>query len=97
MQIGKHLPIAVIGLVLVPPATPSLRADTGIGRSIVQAPVTLTRGQETSSTGASVLSQSQPVPFDAPPSAYGIDVPLAYYSLSFTLSKRTGGITPTSA
>lgn len=30
----------------------------------------------------------------APTSAYGIDVPLAYYNLSFTLSKRTAGITP---
>jgi hypothetical protein len=31
---------------------------------------------------------------DAPASAYSMDVPLAYYNLSFTLSKRTGGITP---
>lgn len=31
---------------------------------------------------------------DAPVSSYGMDVPLAYYNLSFTLSKRTGGITP---
>ena len=30
----------------------------------------------------------------APASAYSMDVPLAYYNLSFTLSKRTGGITP---
>ena len=30
----------------------------------------------------------------APASAYSMDVPLAYYDLSFTLSKRTGGITP---
>src|SRR5262249_43832395 len=30
----------------------------------------------------------------APTSAYSMDVPLAYYQLSFTLSKRTGGITP---
>ena len=30
----------------------------------------------------------------APTSAYNMDVPLAYYNLSFTLSKRTGGITP---
>ena len=30
----------------------------------------------------------------APTSAYSMDVPLAYYNLSFTLSKRTGGITP---
>ncbi len=29
-----------------------------------------------------------------PASAYSMDVPLAYYNLSFTLSKRTGGITP---
>lgn len=35
-----------------------------------------------------------PVDPDAPTSAYGIDVPLAYYNLSFALSKRTGGITP---
>src|SRR6266498_2037422 len=30
----------------------------------------------------------------APASAYSMDVPLAYYNLSFTLSKRTRGITP---
>jgi hypothetical protein len=30
----------------------------------------------------------------SPASAYSMDVPLAYYNLSFTLSKRTGGITP---
>jgi hypothetical protein len=42
----------------------------------------------------SVASQNQRLPPDAPASAYGIDVPLAYYNLSFTLSKRTGGITP---
>jgi hypothetical protein len=30
----------------------------------------------------------------APASRYGIDVPLRYYDLSFTLSKRTAGITP---
>jgi PAP2 superfamily protein len=34
------------------------------------------------------------IPPDAPTSAYGMDVPLAYYSLAFALSKRTGGITP---
>lgn len=38
-------------------------------------------------------SQSFPVPPSAA-SAYSMDVPLAYYNLSFTLSKRTGGITP---
>ena len=47
-----------------------------------------------SSTGPSVASQNERVPPDAPASAYGIEVPLAYYNLSFTLSKRTGGITP---
>jgi hypothetical protein len=31
---------------------------------------------------------------DAPTSAYGSNVPLAYYNLSFRLSKRTAGITP---
>jgi hypothetical protein len=31
---------------------------------------------------------------DAPASAYSMDVPFAYYNLSFALSKRTGGITP---
>jgi len=30
----------------------------------------------------------------APVSAYSLDVPRAYYNLSFTLSKRTGGVTP---
>ena len=36
----------------------------------------------------------QGVPPDAPASAYGMDVPFAYYDLSFALSKRTGGISP---
>src|SRR5690242_18103431 len=35
-----------------------------------------------------------PINPSAPASAFGMDVPLAYYSLAFTLSKRTGGITP---
>lgn len=34
------------------------------------------------------------VPPSAPAAAYGMDVPLAYYNLSFSLSKRTAGITP---
>lgn len=44
--------------------------------------------------GPSVASHNQHVRPAAPASAYGMDVPLAYYNLSFTLSKRTGGITP---
>jgi hypothetical protein len=44
--------------------------------------------------GPSAASQRRRVPPSSPASAYGIDVPLAYYDLSFTLSKRTGGITP---
>lgn len=36
----------------------------------------------------------QAVPPGPPASAYGMDVPLAYYNLSFALSKRTRGITP---
>src|SRR5262249_61929582 len=47
-----------------------------------------------SGTGLSGASQSQPVDPGAPASAYSMDVPLAYYNLSFTLSKRTGGIPP---
>jgi hypothetical protein len=47
-----------------------------------------------SSGGAAVAAQIQRASPSAPVSAYGIDVPLAYYDLSFTLSKRTGGITP---
>jgi len=42
----------------------------------------------------SIAKAPVPVNPSAPASAYGIDVPLAYYNLSFTLSKRTGGITP---
>src|SRR3974390_2194217 len=46
----------------------------------------------------SLAAEKQDAPPDpgggAPASAYGMDVPLAYYNLSFTLSKRTGGITP---
>ena len=40
------------------------------------------------------VNNIQGVPPSAPASVYGMDVPLAYYNLSFTLSKRTGGITP---
>jgi len=41
-------------------------------------------------TGSSEASSAglQPV------RGYGLDVPLAYYGLSFTMSKRTGGVTP---
>ena len=153
MHIGKHLAMAVIGLRLLSPATPTLTPDIGIVPSIVKAPVTpdapntiypqtgpgeptLLRydfrlghrnsmpitgvgtangslvqagraagqvsvqapadstEQEISSTGPSVVSQRQRLPPSAPASVYGMDVPLAYYDLSFTLSKRTGGITP---
>jgi hypothetical protein len=45
-------------------------------------------------TGAPIASRGERVFPSAPASAYGFDVPLAYYNLSFTLSKRTGGITP---
>jgi hypothetical protein len=41
-----------------------------------------------------LITEGQDIPPAAPASAYGMDVPLAYYNLSFTLSKRTGGITP---
>jgi len=37
---------------------------------------------------------SMRVPPSTPAAAYGMDVPLAYYNLSFSLSKRTVGITP---
>jgi hypothetical protein len=45
-------------------------------------------------TAIAVGPQIQRVAPSASASAYGMDVPLAYYNLSFTLSKRTGGITP---
>jgi hypothetical protein len=79
MNNGTRLAMAVIGLMLMPQATPAFRADIGIVLSIVNAPV---------------ASHSQRIPPSAPASAYGMDVPLAYCDLSFTLSKRTGGITP---
>ena len=47
-----------------------------------------------SSTRLSITLPGQGVPPDALASAYSMDVPLAYYTLSFTLSKRTAGITP---
>jgi hypothetical protein len=116
MQIQKHLTMAIIGLVLMFPATPSFRPDMGAVRSVEHA-VTLNApnrihqqtgpGEPTPvrydfplwdrngvPTGPSVAWAIQGVPPGAPASAYGIDVPLAYYNLSFTLSKRTGGITP---
>jgi hypothetical protein len=46
-----------------------------------------------SAATAPVTSQAV-IPPSAPASAFNMDVPLAYYNLSFTLSKRTGGITP---
>ena len=64
-----------------------------VGQVSIEAPAGAAR-QEISSTGPSVASRNQGVPPDAPASAYGMDVPRAYYDLSFTLSKRTGGITP---
>jgi hypothetical protein len=39
-------------------------------------------------------SQQSGIPPSATASTYGMDVPLAYYDLSFTLSKRTAGISP---
>jgi len=47
-----------------------------------------------SSTAPWVALTSRRVSPGAPTSAYGMDVPLAYYNLSFALSRRTGGITP---
>jgi hypothetical protein len=41
-----------------------------------------------------VAASSRRVTPSAPATAYGMDVPLAYYDLSFALSKRTAGITP---
>jgi hypothetical protein len=41
-----------------------------------------------------IAEQSVRAAGHAPASAYSMDVPLAYYNLSFSLSKRTGGITP---
>ena len=90
MQIAKHLAMAVIGLVLVSPTTPPFRAETGIVRATVRDD---TR-HKISSAGPSIAPQIQLAPPSALTSAYGMDVPLAYYTLSFTLSKRTGGITP---
>jgi hypothetical protein len=98
-----------IGLILAVPlafATAATRVELqadGVIRASVERPVTPTAPKEApagaaeheiSSTGPSVASQNRRVPPDAPASAYGMDVPLAYYNLSFTLSKRTGGITP---
>jgi len=89
MQIGKHLARTFLGLVLMSLVTPALSAETGIVRSAVKAAAT-----SDSWTGLSVASQTRSLPLSAPASAYSMDVPLAYYKLSFTLSKRTGGITP---
>ena len=108
MQIEKHLAMAVIGLVLASPTTnyqqtgpgtDSVRYDfplqggRAVGEFSVEAAADDT-GHEISWAGPSVAPQFQRVPPSAPASAYGMDVPLAYYNLSFTLSKRTGGITP---
>ena len=108
MQIEKHLAMAVIGLMLASPTTnyqqtgpgptPArydfpLRGGRAVGEFSVEAAADDTV-HEISWAGPSVAPQLQRVPPSAPASAYGMDVPLAYYNLSFTLSKRTGGITP---
>ena len=72
----------------------ALAFATDATRVELQADSSRSSEEKASSTGTSVGSKNQQVPPDAPASAYGIDVPLAYYNLSFTLSKRTGGITP---
>jgi PAP2 superfamily len=72
----------------------ALAFATDATRVELQAHSSFSSAEETSSTGISVASRNQHVPPDAPARAYGMDVPLAYYNLSFTLSKRTGGITP---
>jgi hypothetical protein len=72
----------------------ALAFATAATRVELQADSSFSSAEEISSTGASVASKTQHVAPDAPASAYGMDVPLAYYNLTFTLSKRTGGITP---
>ncbi len=94
MEIEQHLATAVMGLVLMSPATPAFTTGTASVQRIVKAPVEGTTRQEMSSTGASGVSRNEGIAPDAPASAYGMEVPLAYYNLSFILSKRTGGITP---
>jgi len=89
MQIRKHLATTVMGLVLMSPVARAFSAETQIVRSMVKA-----EARSDSSAGLSVASQRWGLPLNAPASAYSMDVPRAYYKLSFTLSKRTGGITP---
>ena len=82
MRIGTHLAAAALLALLSP--NPSHRSDTAPYHHSVAV-----------ANGAVVQAMvPQGVPPDAPASAYGMDVPLAYYDLSFTLSKRTGGISP---
>jgi hypothetical protein len=88
MRIGQRLATAVMLLALMSPATRPFGAAT----DVVKAAVTL--DAHDTATAPSLASQVQRVAPTAPASAYGMDVPLAYYELSFTLSKRTGGITP---
>jgi hypothetical protein len=78
MRNGKRLAAAAISVVLLFLAALSLSSAVGRTQSNAKDPV----------------AQKPGVSPDAPASAYGMDVPLAYYHLSFTLSKRTGGITP---
>jgi hypothetical protein len=75
-------------LALVSPATPPFAAATGAVKTAV------TLDASDAATAAALAPQVQRLPPSAPASAYGMDVPLAYYDLSITLSKRTGGITP---
>ena len=88
MQIGQPSTTAFLTLVLMAPATQAFNAST---RSMVTAAASM---NASGATRPSVAAHRLRVSPDAPASAFGMDVPLAYYDLSFALSKRTAGITP---
>ena len=69
MRIGKHLATSAVCVALLSAAALRLGAGAGTVRSAMKA----------------LITEGQDIPPAAPASAYGMDVPLAYYNLSFTL------------
>jgi len=65
-----------------------------IGNRLAMAVVGLVLASPTTHSNGYLVQGAPAVRPASPASAYDMNVPLAYYNLSFTLSKRTAGITP---
>jgi hypothetical protein len=65
-----------------------------IGPALISAATPLLRADGIDASFVKAPDRPQRLAPGSPVSAYGSGVPLAYYDLAFTLSKRTAGITP---